>query len=151
MKIHGDGNRKTLMATPLYSHLTTVAVISKQLFRYLSAAIVGYIFDFGTLILLHEIFNIHYLVAAASGFVVGLVVVYFLSTMYVFGESKIKSKQKEFSIFAVIGLVGLGVLTLLMWIMTDLLGINYLVSKVFATVLVYVWNFFARRSLYYNS
>jgi putative flippase GtrA len=68
--------------------------------------------------------------------------------MFVFGESKIKSKSTEFIAFAVIGVIGLGLLNLLMWLFTDNLGINYIVSKLIATIFVYAWNFFARRSLY---
>lgn len=65
--------------------------IIKQFTRYFGAALVGFIVDFGTLILLREIAGVHYLIAATSGFILGLIVVYILSNRYVFGESKIKS------------------------------------------------------------
>lgn len=121
-----------------------------QFLKYFGTALVGYAFDFGSLIIAKEVFHIHYLISATIGFVVGLIVVYILSNRYVFGESKINSKTHEFLLFTVIGLVGLGLLNLLMWAMTSGMGINYLVSKVLATVVVYGWNFFARRSLYHN-
>ena len=121
-----------------------------QFIKYFGTALVGYTFDFGSLIIAKEIFHLHYLISATIGFVIGLVVVYLLSNRYVFGESKLNSKTHEFLLFAVIGLVGLGLLNLLMWAMTSGIGINYLVSKILATIVVYGWNFFARRSLYHD-
>lgn len=121
-----------------------------QFIKYFGVALVGYVFDLGIMILLHELLDIHYLIAATCGFIVGLFVVYILSNRYVFGQSKIQSKSAEFGLFALIGLVGLGILNLLMWIFTDYLLLNYIVSKIFATAFVYMWNFFARRSLYHD-
>lgn len=124
--------------------------VSTQFVRYFGAALVGYAFDFATLILLHELLGQHYLIAASCGFTIGLIVVYILSNKYVFGESKIKSRYIELGLFTFIGLIGLGILNLLMWILTDYLGLLYLVSKIVATFFVYAWNFFARRALYNN-
>ncbi len=127
-----------------HRHITT------QFVRYLWVAFVGLGFDFATLVFLREIVGTHYLVAAAGGFVVGLAVNYLLSIRYVFKNPKIKSHAMNFGIFGLIGLIGLGILTLLMWAFTDGLTFNYIVSKVVATFFVYIWNFFARRSLYHN-
>lgn len=122
----------------------------KQFVKYFGAALVGYVFDFGILILLREIFDVHYLIAATAGFTVGLVVVYIISNRYVFGESKLASRKAEFALFALIGIVGLGILNGMMFVMTGVFGIAYILSKIIATVVVYAWNFFARRSLYHN-
>jgi putative flippase GtrA len=81
---------------------------------------------------------------------VGLAVTYVLSNKYVFGESKFASKKADFVLFALIGLIGLLLLNLLMWGLTGGIGINYLASKILATIVVYIWNFFARRALYKN-
>lgn len=138
----GAGNHKIQMATG--------AKLIKQFIKYFGAALVGYGFDFGLLILLHELLDVHYLIAASCGFVAGLIVLYVISGRYVFGESKIKSRKLEFILFALIGLVGLGILNILMFCFTGLLGFSYLLSKILATVFVYIWNFFARRSLYHS-
>ena len=121
-----------------------------QFWRYFIGAGVGYLFDFGTLILLTEVFSVNYLLSAIIGFTIGLIVVFVISRRFVFGESKLQSKSVEFGLFAIIGIGGLGILTLLMWLLTDVASINYIVSKVLATVIVYTWNFFVRRSLYHN-
>jgi putative flippase GtrA len=125
--------------------------LTAQFVRYLLVAFIGLGFDFGTMILLREFFHAHYLVAAAGGFVVGLIVNYALSSKYVFSNPKIKSHAMNFGLFGLIGAVGLGILSLMMWLFTDGLNINYIFSKVLATLFVYMWNFFARRSLYHDN
>lgn len=122
----------------------------RQFVKYFSAALAGYVVDFSLLIFCTEVLNLHYILAAIIGFIAGLIVVYLLSNKYVFGTSKLKSRTAEFGIFAVIGIVGLFLLTALMWILTDLANINYIFSKIVATIIVYMWNFFARKSLYHD-
>lgn len=124
--------------------------MARQFSLYFSAALVGYLVDFGVLIASKELLGLHYLLAAALGFIAGLVVVYILSDKYVFSNPKIASKGANFALFGVIGVIGLGVLSLFMWLFTDVVGLAYVLSKVVATVFVYTWNFFARRALYHN-
>ena len=124
--------------------------LALQFVKYFGVALIGYVADFGSLILLTELFNVHYLVAASVGFIMGLIVIYILSNRFVFGKSKIEKKYVEFIIFAGIGLVGLGLLNILMWVFTEGLGVYYIMSKIIATVFVYMWNFFARRAIYHD-
>lgn len=124
--------------------------ITTQFIKYFGAALIGYVFDIGVLLILKEVFQLHYLISATAGFIIGLIIVYILSSRFVFGSSKIESKYNEFILFAVIGVVGLGLLNLLMWIMTDMTHLHYIVSKLLATIIVYLWNFLARRALYHN-
>ncbi len=130
--------------------ISNLYILIKQFARYFGVALIGLVFDFGTLILLKELFNLYYLIATACGFIVGLVVVFILSEKYVFSNPKITSKHWNFIVFGLIGIVGLGLLSFLVWLFTGVLGINYIASKVIATVFVYMWNFFARRAMYNN-
>lgn len=118
-----------------------------QMFRYAFVAGLGLVVDFGTVIFVKQILDFHYLVAVCCGFILGLVVTYFLSNSVVFGKPQ-GDQRRLFILFAVIGLVGLGILNLLMWTLTGLVGINYIISKALATIVVFMWNFFARKSLY---
>jgi putative flippase GtrA len=131
-------------------NLSSLSPLIKQSGNYFGAALIGLIVDFGTLIVLKEVLSIHYLLSAIFGFIAGLIVVFILSERYVFTNPKIKSKMWNFLIFGIIGLVGLGFLSFLMWFFTEYLGIYYVASKILATIFVYMWNFFARRSLYEN-
>ena len=49
--------------------------------------------------------------------------------------------------FLLIAVIGLGLNELIMYACSDLLGLHYLLSKIVATVIVFFWNFLARRVL----
>lgn len=116
-----------------------------QLFRYTFVGGLAFVVDFGLLYLLTEFANFHYLTSAAIAFVAGLVVNYVLSKLWVFNKSSYKNKVAEFLMFALIGVIGLGFTELLMWLFTDIFGAYYIISKILTTMLVYFWNFFARK------
>ena len=54
----------------------------------------------------------------------------------------------EFIIYTIIGVIGLGLDTLFIWICTDKLNIFYMLSKIISTGLVFIWNFFGRKGIY---
>lgn len=122
-----------------------------QLFRYGIVGGISFVVDWGTLMLLTEVAGVHYMASAAIAFVLGLTCNYLLSTRWVFGESKIGSKWAEFAAFAVIGIVGLILNELIIYVCTDMAGWHYLVGKILSTVLVFFWNFLARRFLIFKS
>lgn len=128
---------------------TTKKIFSLQSGKYIAAAAVGYVFDLGVLIFLHSFLDLNYSLAATGGFIIGLIIQYFLSNRYVFGESKL-GKKTELTSFAAIGVIGLIILNVLMFIFIDGLNVNYIIAKILATVFVYVWNFLARDALYHD-
>lgn len=123
-------------------------VLFIQTLQYFWVALAGLVVDFGSLVLLTEVFEVNYLLSAVTGFVLGLVLNFMLSERFVFSDPKLQSRWLRFALFAVIGAVGLGLLTLLMWLQVDVWGWNYVLAKVLATVFVYAWNFIARRAMY---
>lgn len=116
-----------------------------KLFRYFFVALVAYVFDFGILVGLTSGFGVYYLVAATLSFTVGVTINYLLSRRWVFPDSKY-SRKTEMAGVLLIGLVGLILNTILLAAFTDLLGIFYVYSKIIATIIVFFWNFFARRT-----
>ena len=124
------------------------AAAANQFAKYFVVAMIGLVADFGTLVFLHDALHVFYLIAAAGGFVAGLLVNYTLSSKYVFKDSKLDSRVAEFLLFGAVGLVGLGLLSASMWVLVSLLGVQYLIAKCLATVLVYAWNFVGRKAMY---
>lgn len=124
---------------------------SVQMFRYLFVAIAAFGCDFITLVALTELANMHYLLAAAIGFSGGLAVNYVLSVRWVFGARTFTSRRLEFLAFATIGVIGLLMTAGLMWFMTGLLGVYYIISKLIVTAVVFFWNFLARKFLLFNN
>jgi putative flippase GtrA len=116
-----------------------------QLLRYLFVGGAAFIVDFLSLYILTDFFGIYYLISAAIAFSLGLLVNYFLSVSWVFNKRKLKNRNFEFGIFAIIGIVGLGLNEVIIWFFTQELLIYYLLSKIFAAVIILFWNFFARK------
>jgi putative flippase GtrA len=123
---------------------------SIQLLRYIFVGGIAYAVDFGSLFFLTEVVKIHYLISAAIAFILGLLTNYILSIFWVFAKRTLTSKQMEFLIFAIIGLVGLGLNEGIIWFFTALIHFHYLMSKVISAIVVFFWNFFARKRILFN-
>jgi putative flippase GtrA len=122
-----------------------------QLFRYTFVGGFAFLVDFGLLFLLKEICGLHYILSASLSFIAGLFVNYIISIYWVFTSSKNQNRKLEFLYFGIIGLIGLGFNDLFMWLFTDKIHFHYLFSKIVAAILVYLWNFFARKYLLFNT
>jgi len=121
-----------------------------QLFRYTFVGGFAFMVDFGTLFILTEYLHIYYLVSAAIAFLLGLTINYILSVRWVFNSRTMENRWLEFMVFAIIGLVGLGLNELFIWLLTEVFLIYYLLSKIITTAIVYFWNFFARKFMLFN-
>ncbi len=121
-----------------------------QLFRYTFVGGIAFVVDFSSLYLLTEFAGLHYLHSAAIAFILGLIINYILSILWVFKSRVINKKLFEFIIFAIIGIVGLGLNELIIWFSTEQLKLYYLHSKLISTAIVYFWNFLARKYILYN-
>ena len=121
-----------------------------QFFRYTFVGGIAFVVDFATLYSLTEFVKIFYLVSASIAFLLGLAVNYLLSTKWVFHNRIIENKWKEFIIFALIGILGLAANNLFIWFFTEIIQVYYLISKIFSTFLVYLWNFFARKLILFR-
>lgn len=118
--------------------------------RYLVAGGVGFLVDYGTLALCYTVFGWHYLLAAALGFSAGLIFVYWASNVWVFNVRKWeRHRLTEFSIFTLIGLIGLLLTMGCMWFFVELLFLSPLVAKLVTTALVLLWNYGARKVILY--
>lgn len=122
-----------------------------QLFRYGVVGGISFAVDWGVLMFCTDVIGIHYLLSAAISFILGLICNYTLSTRWVFGKSRISNKWAEFGAFAIIGIVGLLLNEIIMFVATDIADIHYLASKAISTSLVFVWNFLGRRFMIYTS
>ena len=123
-----------------------------QAFRYLISGGTAFLVDTGLLALLTELFGReHLLVWTAIAFCVGLLITYLFSILWVFDNRSLKSRTAEVGIFVAIGVIGLGLTELLMWAFAEKAGLHYLLSKIITTVLVFVWNFAAKKLILFRS
>ena len=119
--------------------------------RYLVAGGLGFVIDYGVLALCYEVLELHYIWSAMAGFTLGLVFVYISSNRWVFAKRRLPDKVwLEFLIFAALGIAGLGLTVLFMWLFVDVCEIYPLIAKLFTTVLVLLWNFGSRKVILYT-
>ena len=121
-----------------------------QLFRYIIVGGVSFLVDYALLFTLTEYLHLYYLLSATISFVAGLVVNYFISTNWIFRHSKLKSRSAEFIIYGIIGVIGLLLNNLLLYVFTDWMCIHYMFSKLITAVLVMGWNFMGRKFILFN-
>ncbi len=76
---------------------------------------------------------------------------FMLSKALVFrGSDSGNSNEVEFLVYAVIGVIGLGLTEIIMYLFTEKLSVYFMISKVIAAVVVLIWNFAARKITLYR-
>lgn len=124
-----------------------------EFMRYVVVGGIAFVVDAGTLYLLKRFVlsggsDWELFVCTALGFVAGLAVNYILSLVFVFKQKNNKNSGKSvagFLIFAVVGLIGLGLTELGMYIGVQVWGWHVLITKVLVAGIVLVWNYAGRK------
>lgn len=117
----------------------------EQIMKFGIVGFLAFFIDYGLMVALTEIFSINYLVSATLSFTVSVIFNYVASMRFVFTHKEGMSRTREFVIFIVLSVIGLGINDLCMWLGTDLLSIDYRITKIGATAIVMVWNFVTRK------
>ena len=121
-----------------------------QAIKYAVAAFGGFAADYAVLILLKEWAGLHYLLAVPIAFLAGIAVNYQIGVWFVFHRGNL-SRGKELLLFMTISLLALAVTEGSMYLLTDLLRIDYRISRLVSGVVTYLFNFFSRRFLIYRT
>ena len=121
-----------------------------QLFRYGFVGGVAFLVDYGTLFCLTHFAGVPYLWSAAVAFILGLVTNYLISISWVFSHNGKMQVWQGVLFFAIIGVIGLALNELIMYVGTDIVQLHYMISKLISTAIVFFWNFFARKFLLFN-
>lgn len=120
-----------------------------QFFRYIFVGGTAFIIDFSIYVFLSNFCGLHYLISGVIAFVISVLANYLLSTKWVFNQSNIENRLIEFNLFIVISTIGLIFTEILLYVFTDLIGFNSIISKIIASIIVLFWNFGARRIMFY--
>ena len=70
---------------------------------------------------------------------------YILSVHWVFDVDKDGDKKKEFIVFILLSVIGLGLNQLLMWVFVSRVHVFYMLAKIFVTAIVMIYNFVTRK------
>lgn len=118
---------------------------TQQFGRFAVVGLVSLAVEYSLLLYMVEVQSINYLVATTISFFASVVVNYLLSMRYVFERREDISRKREFTIFAVLSAIGLGLNDLYMFIGVGVLNIGYQAMKLISTFFVTWYNFFSRR------
>lgn len=118
---------------------------TRQFMKFAAVGIFSFVVDWLLLVILTEGFGIDYLVSTTVSFLVSVSLNYALSMKYVFEHRDDMSRKREFTIFAILSCIGLGLTDVLMFAGVTILNIAYQAMKVIATFCVTWYNFFTRK------
>lgn len=121
-----------------------------QFLKYIVVGGLAFIVDFLTLYILTEYQHFHYMLSAGIAFIIGLNVNYILAKFFVFKDTKIVNPKKEYLAIVIISISGLILNQLLLFVITEFLGVYYLYSKLIAATLILIYNFAIRKIFVFN-
>lgn len=119
--------------------------------QFLKFGVVGgiaFVIDYGILMLLSQVVGWDPVPSSAISFTVSVVFNYVASMRYVFTRREDLSRRREFVIFVILSVIGLGINSVCIWVGTQALGdgaVAVTATKVVATVVVALWNFWSRK------
>lgn len=138
-----------------------------EFLRYAVVGGIAFVVDFGVFALFRELVfdgdgNVAITVSTAAGFIAGLAVNYILSMLMVFRTAKQQEQGKNVRavlIFALIGVIGLGLTELLQWLgeakllqsgfgkeLNDAIwGLGAYAVKIVVAGIVLIWNYVGRK------
>ena len=120
---------------------------NKLLNQILKFGLVGgtaFVIDYVLLYFCTEFLHIHYLISSIISFTVSVIFNYILSIKWIFHVKK-KQDVKDFVIFIILSVIGLGINSLIMYVMVEKFGVYYMLSKIVSTAVVMVYNFITRK------
>lgn len=126
--------------------MKSLFVIDKILFsKLLKFGIVGcsgMIIDFGITYLCKEILKINKFVSNGIGFILAATSNYFLNRNWTF-NSQSEDIGIQYAQFMIVSAIGLGINSLVLFLLNEKLKWNFYFSKVIAIAITTIWNFFA--------
>ena len=115
-----------------------------QIAKFGVVGIIATLIDYILLFILTDVFKIYYMTSCIICFCVSLIFNYIASIKWVFNVEH-KQTYKDGLLFLIFSLIGLWINQEVMYLTVEKLGIYYMISKIFATGIVMVWNFITRK------
>ena len=115
-----------------------------KIFRYALVGGTAAVVDFVIFLVFAKLMGFNYLWVGGIGFVVATAVNYVLSIRHVFTTGVRFGRHMEIALVFAVSLAGLGLNQLILYVGIGKLGTEMLLTKIFATGLVFVWNYTVR-------
>ena len=124
---------------------------TKQFGKFAIVGLTSLAVDYALLMFLVEACEADLFFSTTVSFIASVIVNYVLSMKYVFDHREGMSRKREFTIFAILSAVGLGLNDLYMFVGVTMLNIGYQAMKLISTFLVTWYNFFSRKKFLSNN
>lgn len=124
---------------------------TKQFGKFAVVGLTSLAVDYALLMFLVEVCQANLFFSTTVSFIVSVIVNYALSMKYVFDHREGMSRKREFTIFAILSAVGLGLNDLYMFVGVTMLNVGYQAMKLISTFLVTWYNFFSRKKFLSNN
>lgn len=112
--------------------------------RYFAVSLAALAIDVAVLLAAARV--MHYLLAASLGFVVGSVTSYLLATRWAFRRRRLTGRaQAEFALYALVGVFGLAVNDIVIFLAVGSAGLPLLAGKVVAAGVTFLFNYALRK------
>ena len=115
-----------------------------EIIRFCFVGGVSFLMDYAILFALTEFVGVYYLYSSAISFSITVVFNYWLCVIYVFKGAG-KQSARQAIIFFGTGAIGLLLNQFCMWFFVDVVGLYYMIAKIFATAIVTIWNYLTKR------
>ena len=119
--------------------------LSNQIIRFCIVGGITFGLDMVVLVILTDYFEVYYLISAAAGFIVGSILNYVLSIIFVFHSGRYSRRTNEFIVFIILTLLGVLLNHGVMYLGHEIILINYKVVKVVSLVIVTIFNFLIKK------
>ena len=130
-----------------------IDLIKNRIFLYIFSGGMGAITNIGILFILTEFFNINYLISGVISFLLSVIVSFSLQKNLTFNDRDrdINNTHKKFIYFLIIALLNLIINTGILYCLTEYIGFYYILSQIFAGLIVAIWSYFVYKVFVFNS
>lgn len=117
----------------------------KQIIRFGIIGGLAFLIDYALLYICTDIVGIHYLISSIISFTVSVIFNYILSIKWVFEVDERTDPKRNFLLFIIFSVIGLGINEVIMYVGVTMWEIYYMLVKIFATFIVMIFNFITRK------
>lgn len=126
----------------------SVRALVEQFLKFGVVGAVAFVIDYGILMLLSQVVGWDPLPSSVISFTISLVFNYLASMHFVFERRDDLSRRRELVIFVLLSVIGLAINSACIWAGTEAFGsgpVPVTATKLVATVVVALWNFWSRK------
>lgn len=141
----GSSKLSTKTQVDYLKHVYSLMDRRRELIRFIKFCVVGgsgVLVNMGLLWLLTEFAGLYYLLSSAIGIETSIITNFILNNFFTFSDRRSEGLfLKRLLRFNLVSLAGLGINMALLWFLTSVLGVYYLISNLFGIAAATLWNY----------